>query len=258
MIPKKLHYCWFGRNPKPELAQKCLKSWKRHCRGYEIIEWNEDNYDISKAPLYVRQAYEAKKWAFVTDYVRLQIVYEHGGIYVDTDVEFRKKPDKLLTHQAFFGFESDTYIATGLGFGAVKGCRILKDMMDDYQDIPFILADGSYDLTTCPVRNTEVFLRYGLRQDNSMQNLEGNIQILPKEYLAPIDTATSELKVTGNTISVHWFSGSWFPEEERRAREETYQWIKRRALMEYLSRTGKKVLGDRLYPWLRDKVKKHL
>lgn len=258
MIPKKIHYCWFGRNPKPELAQKCLKSWKKYCRGYEIIEWNEDNYDLSKAPLYVRQAYEAKKWAFVTDYVRLQIVYEHGGIYVDTDVELRKRPDWLLEHQAFFGFESETYIATGLGFGAVKGCGILKELMADYEDIPFILADGTYDQTTCPVRNTAVFVKHGMRQDNTMQVLDGDVLILPKEYLAPIDVNTNELKSTANTISIHWFSASWCSEEERKAREECYQWIRRRALLEFFSKTGKRILGERLYPWLRDCVKKHL
>lgn len=258
MIPKKIHYCWFGRNPKPELAKKCLKSWKKYCRGYEIIEWNEDNYDLSKAPLYVRQAYAEKKWAFVTDYVRLQIVYEQGGIYMDTDVELRKCPDKLLNHQAFFGFESEKYIATGLGFGAVKGCQILKEMMDDYLSIPFVLPDGSYDLVTCPVRNTEVFLKHGLRQDNSMQILEGDILILPKEYLAPIDTNTNELQSTVNTISIHWFSGSWCSEEEQKARDECNKWIRRRSLIEFLSGTGKRVLGDRFYTWLRDRIKRFL
>ena len=96
MIPKTLHYCWFGRNPKPELAVKCIDSWKRFCPDYEIVEWNEDNFDIDACPLYVRQAYAAKKWAFVTDYVRLKLIYEHGGIYMDTDVELKKKPDVLL------------------------------------------------------------------------------------------------------------------------------------------------------------------
>ena len=110
MIPKIIHYCWFGRNPKPKLAEKCIKSWKKYCPEYEIIEWNEDNYDLSSAPLYVRQAYEAKRWAFVTDYIRLQVIYENGGIYLDTDVELRKSLDPLLVHQAYFGFEDEKNI----------------------------------------------------------------------------------------------------------------------------------------------------
>lgn len=137
MIPKTIHYCWFGRNPKPALAQKCLQSWKKHCPDYTIMEWNEDNYDISSAPLYVRQAYGAKKWAFVTDYVRLHVVHDHGGIYMDTDVELKKNPDALLEHSAYFGFEDGQYVNTGLGFGAVPGHPILKEIMYDYIGIPF-------------------------------------------------------------------------------------------------------------------------
>ena len=258
MIPKKLHYCWFGGNPKPPLAEKCIKSWKKHCRGYEIIEWNESNYDLKKAPLYVRQAYEAKKWAFVTDYVRLQVIYEHGGIYVDTDVEFRKSPNLLLSHQAFFGFESDIYVNTGVGFGAVKGCPIVRELMDDYQDIPFLLADGSYDLTSCPVRNTAVFVKHGLLQDGSKQLLDGDILILSQEYLSPIDCNKDYIEYTKNTISVHWFSGSWFPEEQQQERVEYYKWMKRKNILEFLSKTGKHILGDRLYPKVRDTVKKFL
>ena len=138
MIPKTIHYCWFGRNPKPALAQKCIQSWKKHCPDYTIMEWNEDNYDISSAPLYVRQAYEARKWAFVTDYVRLHVVHDHGGIYMDTDVELKKNPDALLEYSAYFGFEDGQYVNTGLGFGAIPGHPFLKEIMADYEGIPFI------------------------------------------------------------------------------------------------------------------------
>ena len=256
MIPKKIHYCWFGRNPKPPLAEKCISSWKKYCRDYEIIEWNEDNYDLSQAPLYVRQAYETKKWAFVTDYVRLQIVYEQGGIYVDTDVEFRKKPDELLNHQAYFGFESMNYVTTGVGFGAVKGCQILKDLMDDYQDVPFLLEDGSCDLTACPIRNNEVFLRHGLKQDGTRQVLHGDVLILPKEYLSPVEQSTNELRCTKETISIHWYSASWCSAESQKEREAICQWMRYKHILEFLSRTGKKLLGERLYTWAKDIVKK--
>lgn len=255
MIPKIIHYCWFGRNPKPELAQKCIKSWKKYCRGYQIIEWNEDNYDLSKAPLYVRQAYEAKKWAFVTDYVRLQVVYENGGIYMDTDVELKKSLDFLLHYDAYFGFESEKYVNTGVGFGAVKGCSILKELMDDYQDIPFVQEVGSLDLTPCPVRNTEVFLKYGLRQDGSKQLLKGDIMVLSQDYFSPISGGAG-LICTKNTVSIHWYSASWMPEEQRKEMEEYTDWIKKKKTMEFLSKAGKRLLGERFYPKMRDFTKK--
>ena len=256
MIPKTIHYCWFGRNPKPKLAENCIKSWRKHCRGYQIIEWNEDNYDLSKAPLYVRQAYEAKKWAFVTDYVRLQVVYENGGIYMDTDVELKKNLDFLLSHNAYFGFESDKYVNTGVGFGAVKGCPVIKQMMDDYMDVPFLLEDGSFDVTPCPVRNAAALIRHGLCQNGSMQTLDGDILILPQEYLSPIGSGPDSMGISENTVSIHWFSGSWCPEEEQKEREAYYHWMKRKTVLEFLSRTGKQLLGDRFYVKLRDLIKR--
>ena len=209
MIPKKIHYCWFGKNPKTKLAEKCIKSWETLCPDYEIIEWNEDNYDLSAAPLYVRQAYEAKKWAFVTDYVRLQVVYEQGGIYMDVDVELEKPLDLLLTHSAYFGYEDGVFINTGEGFGAEPGTPILRGLMEDYAEIPFILEDGSYDLTPCPKRNTAVFLRHGLKQDDSMQILPGDILILPRIYLCPLDSLMRYRTRSAKAISTHWFDASW-------------------------------------------------
>lgn len=215
MIPKTIHYCWFGRNPKPKLAEKCIKSWKKKCPDYQIIEWNEDNFDISTCPLYVRQAFEAKKWAFVTDYVRLKVVYDHGGIYLDTDVELRKNLDFLLDNKAYFGFEEGKYIATGLGFGAEKGSWILDELMGDYLSIPFLLPDGKTDDTSCPMRNTKVFLRHGLVQNNQKQLLDGSILILPTEYLSPISFFSGEKHITSNTVSVHWFAASWVSSEKK-------------------------------------------
>ncbi len=215
MIPKIIHYCWFGGNPKPKLAEKCLKSWKKYCSDYQIIEWNESNYDLTAAPLYVRQAYEAKKWAFVSDYVRLQVVYDHGGIYFDTDVELVKKPDALLEYSAYFGFEDETHANTGLGFGAEQHAPILAEMLADYRDIPFVLEDGSFDLTPCPVRNTEVLLRHGLELNNNLQILEGNVAILPKDYLCPLDYYSGVLSKTRHTVSIHRFAASWYSEKEK-------------------------------------------
>lgn len=253
MIPKVIHYCWFGGNPKPKLAKKCFRSWKKHCHGYEIVEWNESNYDISAAPLYVRQAYEMKKWAFVTDYVRLQVVYEHGGVYLDTDVELLKGLDDLLTNRAYFGFEDKANINTGVGFGSEKGLALLREMMDDYQNIPFLLEDGSFDKTTCPQRNTTAFLRHGLKQDGSRQVLEDGVLILPWDHLNPKVWQTGEIRLTENTRSIHHFSASWYSSEmlkklNERRREE---WRKHLPSM-----IGHKLLGKKTYEALREKIKR--
>lgn len=214
MIPKKIHYCWFGGNPLPEMAQKCIASWKKYCPDYCITRWDESNYDFSSAPLYVQQAYEARQWAFVTDYIRLQVVLEQGGIYMDTDVELIQSIDHLLGHNSFFGFETPQCIATGLGFGAVPGASILKEMMDDYHGVPFVLADGSFDRTPCPQRNTQAFLRRGLVADGSLQTLDGDILVMPQEYLCPMDSATKLLNITQHTLSIHHYGASWLTPEE--------------------------------------------
>lgn len=214
MIPKIIHYCWFGGKPLPAAAQKCIASWKKYCPDYEIHAWTEENYDIASAPLYVRQAYEAKKWAFVSDYVRLLVVYKHGGIYLDTDVELLKNLDPLRGYSAYFGFEDGLHVATGLGFGAESHSQVLANMMLDYQTIPFLLDNGSYDLTACPVRNTDALVHIGLVCRNEFQLLPGNIAVFPTEYFCPRDIHTMEIRVTENTYTIHHFAGSWLPKED--------------------------------------------
>ncbi len=264
MIPKKIHYCWFGGNKKPKLFEKCYKSWKKHCSDYEIIEWNEDNFDLSDCPLYVQQAYEAKKWAFVTDYVRLKVVYDNGGIYLDTDVELKKKLDFLLNNKAFFGFEGGKYINTGLGFGAEKGADILLEIMRDYDDIPFVKEDGSFDTLSCPRRNTEIFIRHGLKQNDSMQHVDGDILILPTVYLCPISFETGKRKFSFKTVSVHWFSASWYDgknvREKIKKQQEQYN---RQIKAEKIDRIKHlpnllliKILGNQRYNALKNKIKK--
>lgn len=210
MIPRTIHYCWFGKNPKPKLARKCIKSWKKKCPDYEIIEWNEDNFDISTTPLYVRQAYEAKKWAFVSDYARLWIIYTHGGVYLDTDVELIKPIDDLLSNKAYFGLEKE-YINTGLGFGAEKGHKFIHLMMVDYNNSSFLDSNGSFDLTPCPIKNTKAIAHY--LSDETLKTY--GVNIYDSDYFNPYNASTCELKITQNTKSIHWYNASWFTDEQK-------------------------------------------
>ncbi|MGM9586190.1 MAG: glycosyltransferase family 32 protein [Candidatus Limivicinus sp.] len=206
MIPKKIHYCWFGRGEKPKLAQKCIASWKKYCPDYEIIEWNEDNFDLDYNA-YTRYCYDNKKWAFLSDFVRLVVVAEYGGLYFDTDVELLKSPDELLQYGAFYGFENNSNIATGLGFGAQANHPTILAMRGKYEEVePDV--DGNYPLIVCPALNTAALIPFGLRLDGSRQNIAG-AEILPVEYLNPYDDPTGSLTKTKNTISVHWYSKSW-------------------------------------------------
>lgn len=214
-IPKVIHYCWFGRGEKPELANKCIDSWKKIMPDYEIKEWNEDNFDISFNK-YVEQAYNAKKFAFVSDVARLYIVYNNGGIYLDVDVEVLKSFDELLNYDSFFGFENNDYVNTGVGFGASKKNPIIKDMLDCYKDINFVLDDKTFDLTTCPVRNTSVLKKHGLKKGNKNQILDDNSAIFASEYFCPKDYYTGNISVTDNTYSIHHFNASWHTKKEHK------------------------------------------
>ena len=166
MIPKVIHYCWFGNNPKNKDVEKCMASWKKFCPDYEIIEWNESNFDINCIP-FVKQAYDAKKWAFVTDYARLKIIYENGGIYLDTDVELLKPLDDLLKLDAYVGLQSAEYINTGLGFGAEKENEMIYEMMIDYNSRHF-LAENC-ETIACPILNTKILVKHGYEFSNKMQ-----------------------------------------------------------------------------------------
>lgn len=203
MIPKKIHYCWFGRGPKPKLAEKCIASWRKFCPDYEIIEWNEDTFDVNMNG-YTRMCYAQKKYAFLSDYVRLLLVAEHGGLYFDTDVELIRPIDPLLEYPAFYCFETNTYIASGLGFGSVAHGQTITAMLAEYD--PFLA--GTKGTQGCPKLNTAALVKLGLKQDGSAQHV-GDAQILPKDWLNPFEPATGRLYKTKNTISIHWYSATW-------------------------------------------------
>lgn len=216
MIPKTIHYCWFGRNPKPKLATKCIRSWRKYCVDYEILEWNEDNFDVSSAPLYVRQAYEAKKWAFVSDYVRLWAMVTFGGIYMDTDVELIKPIDRFLEHNAFSGFEDGQHVPTGI-MACCKDFPLFKELMSFYDTARFLNEDGSFNQTTNTVLITSVALSHGLKQNNEYQVISG-LALYPKDVFCPVSYSTGMLEKTENSVAIHWFAGSWHTAKERDAR----------------------------------------
>lgn len=212
-IPKKIHYFWLGGSPLPEKTLKCIESWKKYCPDYEIIQWNESNYDYKKNE-YMYEAYQAKKYGFAPDYGRLDIMYTYGGIYLDTDVEIIKPLDELLINDAFMGFENNE-VAPGLMIGARPGIHELKEAMEIYDKIKFKNSDGTLNLTPSPIYMTNYLKEKGLKDDGTLQKV-GNITIYPKEYFNPKDMLTGSLQITDNTYSIHHFDASWWGEKERK------------------------------------------
>ena len=207
MIPKIIHYCWFGGNPLPEDAKQCINSWKKYCPDYVIKEWNESNFDINSVP-YVREAYEARKFAFVTDYVRLYALYNEGGIYMDTDVEVIKPLDRFLVHVAFSGFEDETAVPTGI-MASEKGGKWAKENLEYYNDKHFFNSDGSLNMTTNVATITNYMKQHGIKLNNTFQDFSGLITFYPKDYFCPKSHYTGEIKLTNNTYTIHHFAGSW-------------------------------------------------
>ena len=203
MIPKKIHYCWFGRGELTTKAKKCIQPWKKYCPDYEIIEWNEDNFDVNQNE-YTKEVYSEKKYAFLSDYARLKIVYEQGGIYLDVDVELVKSLDDLLDNDAYFGFETKEFINTGVGFGTKQGSIAVKTLLEEYNQ----LLDGTKDVIGCPKLNTEGLIKLGLERNGQLQHLS-NCTVYPADYFNPYDDPTGRLKKTKNTYSIHWYAKSW-------------------------------------------------
>jgi polysaccharide pyruvyl transferase WcaK-like protein len=214
-IPKIIHYCWIGPAPKPDSVIYCIESWKKFCPDYEIREWNENNYDFTKN-CYMKQAYEAKKWGFVPDYARLDIVYQYGGIYLDTDVELIHSLDGLLNQEAFMGFENtgdgEFFVNCGHGFGAIPHHEIIKKARDLYNHVEFLKSDGSLNLLASPFYTTQTLRHFGLVQENKIQKLPG-MTVYTSDVLCPKNFRTGEIHVTSKTVSIHHFTASWMDDK---------------------------------------------
>lgn len=218
MIPKVIHYCWFGGNPLPSDVKKCIKSWKKMCPDYEIKCWNESNFNINEHP-FVRAAYSAKAWAFVSDYARLKIIYDNGGIYLDTDVELLKNLDVLRRYKCYIGVQQSGHLCTtGLGFGAEKANPVVKMMLEKYDSIVF---DETKKVNfACPVLNNQVFQSMGyIYNEKKAIEIDG-ILVLPPKYLDPIAPGSNMkfLKCV-DTISIHHYSASWMGKHIRLKRK---------------------------------------
>ncbi len=215
MIPRKIHYCWFGRGPMPPLALKCIESWHRYMPDYEYKLWNEDNFDVNTVP-YVKEAYETRKFAFVTDYVRLHALYTEGGIYMDTDVEVLKPYDDLLYLSGFIGFEGSKHSPIGTGtIASIPHGEWVKEQMSAYEGIHFIRSDGSLDQTTNPVRISGIMKAKGFLQNGLEQDYK-DMHVFPVDYFCPRQT-TGEYFLTENTYCDHHFMGSWSGDGKRRS-----------------------------------------
>lgn len=223
MIPKIIHYCWFGRGEMPELALKCIASWHKYMPNYEYKLWDEDSFDVESVP-YVKEAYEARKFAFVTDYVRLYALYSEGGIYMDTDVEILKPLDDLLHLPAFTGYEGSKTMppVTGLMASEANGIWV-KEQLDSYKDAHFVKEDGTFDLTTNTVRISGIMKSNGFIQDGKYQVYK-DLHVFPTDYFCPRQT-TGEFLLTENTYCDHHFMRTWNENNNKEGKGLLFKWI---------------------------------
>lgn len=210
MIPKIIHYCWFGRTPLPKLVETCISSWRQFFPGYEIREWNETNFDVTSTA-YTSEAYDAGKYAFVSDYVRLMVLHEYGGLYFDTDVEVIRSFTNSMLSRQFLACEKQGYtitIAPGLAMGFYPKDDFIKQMLNSYDGQHFMATNGEMNLSTINVRVSNYFLKRGWQLEDSLQTI-GSIVIYPSEYFCPFDGLTQKMHKTNNTFAIHWYMSSW-------------------------------------------------
>lgn len=250
-IPKVIHYCWFGGNPLPSLAEKCIASWRKYLPDYEIKRWDESNFDVNIIP-YTKQAYEAKKYAFVSDYARFWILYNYGGIYFDTDVEVIRPMDDIIAAGPFMGCESQSTkgqtpsklnVNPGLGLATGPNNTILGNLLDLYKKLKFKLEDNTLNTTTIVTYTSNYLSKYGLKNIPEKQTID-DITIYPKDFFCPMDYVTSLLNITDNTRTIHHYSASWHGK-----REKLYLFAKRllgKSFAQYCSKLEKelkKIIG---------------
>ncbi len=231
MIPKVIHYCWFGGNALGEKEKACIQSWKKFCPDFQIIEWNESNCDL-QINEFVKQASERNAYAFLSDYFRIKVVNEQGGIYLDTDVELIKPLDDLLCNELYMGIEkneeSDIHaVASGLGFGSVKNHPVLDKLLQVYDKLTFVDENGVEKKVACPQLETEVLKEFGFEErKNQLQRFNG-ITVYPSEYFAPKSYIKGDITITDNTYSVHHYSMNWMDKDRQALKTREWELIKK-------------------------------
>lgn len=216
MIPKTIHYCWFGGKPLPKDVLNCIDSWKKYCPDYEIKQWDESNFDVNIHP-FMKAAYEAKAWAFVSDYARLKVVYDNGGIYLDTDVELLKNLDFLLENQCYIGIQQGGFLCnTGLGFGAEKSSPVVQKMLACYDSISF--WEQEKNKIACPRLNDKIIRSFG-KVSNTEVTYLSNVTIYPPQCFDPISTGNSKYLLCDESISIHHYAASWTGNKNRLKRK---------------------------------------
>lgn len=248
MIPKKIHYCWFGGREKPNDVMLCINSWKKYLPDYEIVEWNENSFNIENSNLYVREAYVNKKWAFVSDYVRLVALYEQGGLYFDTDVEVFRPFDELLNNSCFFGFESKDYVASAV-MGCEMGHMLIRSFLNSYEKRRFINDNGSFDMTTNVVILTKLLMNNGLIRNGRRQKLENDITVFPQYFFASNDLKNIIGKYDKRSYAYHHCLSSWYTHSVNRTG-------KKDQIRHYIVGKLRNILGTDTLNNIRDSRKK--
>ncbi len=219
IIPKVIHYCWFSKKTLPKSLAACIESWRKMCPDYEIKQWDESNYDVNKY-LYTREAYANGRFGFVTDVARLDILYENGGVYFDTDVTLIKNIDDLLYQKAFIGVEKWGNINSGGGCGAIKHHQMIKNMLEYRKDVHFVNEDGSLNIETNGLYETGVFIEHGMRVDNTLQTVN-DVTVYPSSVFHPYDYMSCNTDLKIDTCGIHHFSGGWMDEADYTNRANT-------------------------------------
>lgn len=222
-IPKIVHYCWFGNGEKPDNIKAYIETWKAKMPEYTFMEWNEQNFDVENSIPYVRQAYEAKKYAFVSDYARIQALYQHGGIYFDTDIEVKKSFEEFLEDKSMvLGFESERSLLTAF-IAVEKGHPYMKEFLESYKERNFLKEDGSYDMLVINEGFSALMERKGVDLDrNEYQELPGDIVIYPEEYFCGFDVNNWHESITDKTCTVHYMNSSWVSGKQGMKRKIIY------------------------------------
>lgn len=239
MIPKIIHYCWFGNSELPDIVKDCISSWKKYCPEYEIKRWDESNYDVSKNA-YTRAAYKNKKWAFLTDYVRLDVLYNEGGVYMDTDVKLIRSLDPLIDKGPFMSFEKRGRVNTGVGFACEAGNPIVKENKDYYENNLFVDENGNFKPEICVKITTKILIKHGLNYtENVVQKVDGLI-VYSSDYFSPKKLGTEKITLTSNTYGIHLFASSWY-KGSKISRKMKYHLIPLKEFIKY------KILSKKLY-----------